>query len=1145
MKLLERISLVQFFLYECIDIAVHGNMGFFGPNGTGKTVLADAIQTVMLGADGNRLHFNAQADGKHRARNLRSYCLGVYDVSEKGRCRDSANTYVSLVFRDEKTGEVVTAGVALSANIDSNEAIVHSLFLLPGVALEANAFVERLDDKTSRIMPWKVAQHFLKQRVLDAGGDPERIFTTNRDEFVRRLLVEYLAGPGEVPNVSQFRNAFQRSLQLKFLDDLSTSLREYLIEAGSTNIRSFKARADQFRKMSELVNRTRDQILSIGEVNESYQKVRTLRTREASYMGLGTTLQVEHINDQVSAGEDEERELQQQISIAKQEKHRTHQQVLDARDAYEKVRDLQAANVDYQQRAEASNLLGDRERAAKESSDHIQEELQGMIDGLKGLSRQPGLESDAGTLEKTTNLVNSLKEQIATEKTVDSQTIQAAAEAMSRCATVGKKRAAEVETRQEDLRAKLKVAKSTLSRVKTGLTALSDPVSYLQLRLEEEGIASTPVCDVIEITDAEWQPVIEAYLGLNTQALLIHKDQLETAVGIHRKLPAHRVAGAKLVSPKYLETWRRKSGTQGAFAAELIRGTDPQAVAFLQEALGSMVCVHTERELIDSRDAFTKDGMVKRNNGIQRRTLPAALQIGRQDRATAKQRSESEVRDLTETLAKFERENQFLFAAATALSVYGSADITGKRLEATLTSLASKWAGVLDAREVQLRATTGTLSELDELVRIKNDALSQAEESVQRNIAALSRAQTLMEKAVDELAKRRVELDQARQREHVAWQHDLYDAMEVDRLRDKLEKSSEDRDAATLIARCYKHAHDAREQAHRVENEAGISLSKYRIDFNINADIAADWQARADYCREEHDRLSSLTLAERVAQAEAALKAAEEIFRTDVVHALCNGFDNVKRQIEALNLVLRQAPNFSNRERYVFRYRPVDQHRALYDFVRRAHENGVEESLFSDGASLPAEFRELMEADADSPLLQETSPLNDYRRFFAYDIEIFREDESIGMLSKRFGPGSGGEHRVPLYVIFGAALAASYGNLHGRNAGGGLMLMDEAFDKIDAANATAVVDYLNRLGLQLIMAGPETEQTKLSGFLDGYYDMSRDGSRVIRLEKTLISQDARNLLRSDNPLYVPDLLDREIARLTSQKEDDGTSQSNT
>ena len=63
MKQLESIGLVQYFLYNRQDLAVSWNTAFLGPNGTGKTALLDALQIVLLGADRNRIHFNASSEG--------------------------------------------------------------------------------------------------------------------------------------------------------------------------------------------------------------------------------------------------------------------------------------------------------------------------------------------------------------------------------------------------------------------------------------------------------------------------------------------------------------------------------------------------------------------------------------------------------------------------------------------------------------------------------------------------------------------------------------------------------------------------------------------------------------------------------------------------------------------------------------------------------------------------------------------------------------------------------------------------------------------------------------------------------------------------------------------------------------------------
>ena len=181
----------------------------------------------------------------------------------------------------------------------------------------------------------------------------------------------------------------------------------------------------------------------------------------------------------------------------------------------------------------------------------------------------------------------------------------------------------------------------------------------------------------------------------------------------------------------------------------------------------------------------------------------------------------------------------------------------------------------------------------------------------------------------------------------------------------------------------------------------------------------------------------------------------------------------------------------------------------------------------------------LVEGEAESPLLHATSPLNDYRRFFAYDVKIFHAGSSIGLLSRRFGPGSGGEHRTPLYVIFGAALAAAYGKSKKAQTPGGLIMLDEAFEKMDAQNVRATAEYLNALGLQMILAGPEADQPKMSSFLNIYYDMSRNGTDTILFNKNVVLDEARELLMSDNYLLYPEIIEQEVERIRAEVGDVG------
>ncbi len=147
MQLLERVHLVQFFLFEAQSLALDPTSAIIAPNGAGKSALLDALQIVLLGGDRRHIRFNAQAGGSHRARTIRDYCLGVFRSGEDGRKRRTATSYISLVFRDQETGEPLTAGIALGASVDEPEHRVHGLYLLPGVALELDEHLERLKGK--------------------------------------------------------------------------------------------------------------------------------------------------------------------------------------------------------------------------------------------------------------------------------------------------------------------------------------------------------------------------------------------------------------------------------------------------------------------------------------------------------------------------------------------------------------------------------------------------------------------------------------------------------------------------------------------------------------------------------------------------------------------------------------------------------------------------------------------------------------------------------------------------------------------------------------------------------------------------------------------------------------------------------------
>ncbi|HEY0562692.1 MAG TPA: SbcC/MukB-like Walker B domain-containing protein [Methylophilus sp.] len=140
------------------------------------------------------------------------------------------------------------------------------------------------------------------------------------------------------------------------------------------------------------------------------------------------------------------------------------------------------------------------------------------------------------------------------------------------------------------------------------------------------------------------------------------------------------------------------------------------------------------------------------------------------------------------------------------------------------------------------------------------------------------------------------------------------------------------------------------------------------------------------------------------------------------------------------------------------------------------------------------------------------------------------------MQHKRLGSGSGGEHRAPLYVIAGAALASAYRLNNGNTDGIRLILLDEAFNKMDTANIVATMRYLEQLGLQLFMASPGDNLGTLTAFLHRYYDILRDvENSTMLIQPHDVSETVRDMFRSDLSEFNNELLANELDSIRQER----------
>lgn len=1134
MQLLERVHLVQFFLFEAQTLELDATSAIIAPNGAGKSALLDALQIVLLGGDRSRIRFNAQAGGSARARSIRDYCLGVYRSGEEGRKRRTATTYITLVFRDQDSGIQLSAGIALGASADEPEHRIYGQYIVPGVALE---LAEHLEADGRLALEWATFKELIVRRCREAGGQPE--LHVSGERFVKDLLFRLRAAPAAHPDINAYRKAFQNALNLQRVEDVDLFVRTLVAEDRPTDIARFRGLLETFRQLKEKIEQVVARIAAAQTVEAQYDKIAQQATRAANHRALGAEYARDLLADQVERAEQECAAASDELARTRRALEEAGLEQQAAEDAHAQASARLQGSQGYGEQAQIDELARrDRAELARLKKEltrdvaFVREQWQAL--GKLGL---PAV--DAQALASAQTCWNAWYEALATlteeaalpwpAESVHGEARQALVAARPLIdALDGHARA--LHARFEEAQGKLHAARLNQKRLAAGQAELNPDVLRLQSYLRDEGIDARPVCDLVRVADPAWQGVIEAYLRSNVEALLIPAADGARAVKLYRALGGGRsIYGVKLALSSQSRRGRGAESPAAGSVAALLAGDNAEALAFLRRQLGELRCVDGEEELIASRQGLTRDGLLAKGGSIERLRLPATgeLKIGATDNRVRLRALREEVDDAERAVRALEPELRRAEACQRGLARLANPDEAAQALRERVLEhrqVEQRYRAALEHRDA---AANPDLLHLAEQVRALHERFVGCRRLRDDLIGKVAVAEGAEKSALRLLEGLQAQQEPAARRAVEAFRYADVDPNRVEHLREELDAKYPALEERTR--RCEERAADSDKQLGNLLPEAWSALTQYAKDQVLAiAFDTVDWRAARAWLAKELARLRDSELANYQAEADRAYLTATETFRSNVASTLHDNFDRLKTQINTLNRTLRASPAFSNNERYQFHHEVAPEYRELYRFIQRVVEVGGEDSLFDSAGEVPAAFRELIEDNAAQR--GAASPLDDYRRFFRFEVQIREGDQVIGNLSERMRSGSGGEHRAPLYVIAGAALAAAYGKSEAYPGGIGVILLDEFGDKIDAQNARATVDYLRSLGLQLVLAAPDAAQGTLSGVLDSYIELFRDGAllQAMRMEMT---QEARDLLLSDQFDLHPELLAEEAARI--------------
>jgi chromosome segregation protein len=1134
MKRLKQVHVVQFSFWDYETFLIEDQCtAIIGANGAGKTTLIDSIQIGLVGASASHLHFNAQSVQKDE-RLLRDYALGAMRSGEGAspgkiiaRKREEALSYITLVFEGEGESDVVSAGVCIHSLASEREHRIVGLYVLPGVRLELEDHLESLGGEGRAPIDWSQFENLVQLKSRTAGIRPT---ISTRPEVYQAELLHNIQDPARPISRAQFLRSLKHSINLKHVESVNDFLRKYLVESTAIEKQGTLAHIRLMRSLAKSIDDVKLEIAQLQTIERGFEQLKKWFRQKANAIAVRLDLQAEAADQSIvdigAAIED----LDERIRVDTRELE-SAKECADAKDKeiaeLIRIEAIDPELVRAMQADKLNALTKQNFESSKRSVVKVETKLRHALQGATAeLERQRhSVADDARTL--LANVEAKAATGLIASPTLVAEIIARLKEhkvLIHQYWDVARNAAEDAKTAFDNANARAAAARNGVQYDPKGNVGTAIGLFHTA------GIQCTTVASLVEMTDVDWQGAVEAFLGRNREALVVEPGREREAVRLLRTAAAP-LYGVTVVQPKHLENDLERR--YDAFSvANLICGNHPVAVAYLRRMLGSLRQVNSERELEEYPRALTSDGMLSANGGTTRleRLKPGAWLIGVRISADELRKLDDEVGAASEAMTKANDIRNKLRAIVEDIDAALAAGMLDEYKEAVelmnssflsmstaLDNSASKKMKEMAQRLEAARAARGTA--LSDVERLSAAIAGNKEKRADKKRALESAKLQLIE-----LAKR---TEEARA--------DLeYDAELSVSFYDECQKLAAQGSGAEGLQYLSNLEQQAERKIASLEPQARADFIRYVNDKTISLrDEMNDWRLSLQWTSAQRNRLVNSTLTDYEEQAARARQAAERAFQADIKFKMREAIRRVQQEIRDLNSILDTCPEFTGGERYSFVADTAAEHKQIFELITSDLDSG--QLSISDGEeSSPAQATivKLLEA-CETGAMKGCNPLEDYRLLFNFDLKISVNGTEVDRLSKRMGVASNGEHRVPFYVIAGASLAAAYRiKTGGKHRGAGVMLIDEAFYGMDAQNSFVTAEFLKSLGLQLVLAGPDTDVGKLIPVLDSYYDIFRPGNGPhAHFEHIVIKAPAKRLLQSDIPEMHPQLIEQKIIEL--------------
>ncbi len=1054
------LSLAQIFLHNWHRfthhrIDVQDGLYLAGHNGSGKSSVLDALQTVLIGNQG-RVRFNSSAQERSQ-RTLDSYVRGKMG---EGRWLRPGNTvaYIALEFADSKRNEYVTCGVCIETG--EGKTTERTFFLITD-ALNLDLLVPE-----GRPLPRRELRQTLRNRRK------ARTF-----EQVQEYQTELLNSLGGLND--RFFDLFIRALTFQPMRNIREFVERWLLEERPLDVETLQRVVERLEQLRIAAHEVQNKLYRLELVEHHRSEAYRWQAHHAEYTLLVALLAVEQARQRVADLVQQIIETQQQLAAQQGELATTQAALTNAQEALNEVRvqlrqsDVVQRRADLERQIRETTSQADAIRARWSA---LLADMQREVDALQFVLAPDAASSPLEPAEHAPLVA--LRDTIAamTTDTPPPASLPARLDAAIAALDAALPRSQEaLYATQADLRerrARQQELEQRLAQLRQNRKPYPQAVERLRDLLEPLAAARPPLlCDLLEVPDEHWQHAVEAMLGPRRFHIIVQPRIFPAAL---RELDRARAA-ERLYDVGLIDLERAAQNARPAQPGSLAEQVQPRADAlrpYINTVLGSIICCASVDDLRRHRRAITAD-VVLYSEWTVRALHPNTYTpryIGRRAQQSLIAEAQNELEQIAVELRTLEPRERDLRALVGVLSGGRALSNLRQRFESPLDEHPLRQQCAAWQAEIESLDLSG-VAELEREEQRLTALVEQERERERQNIQQIERLKHTAELLAEQ--QRDAERERTERERHSQTERErLPEAVTAAeaRLAERVNKG----DIADTIRNAESTVSNFKT---RLDNELR-NLTEAAATYNVSYQFKAITQELSEpRYREELARLHATELPRYTAQIEQAQREAEEELREHVLHRLREHILLARQELERINDALSRLQFHG--ERYRFKTQPADEVREYYDLINDAQLLGTAGALFksefyANHKAIFDRFYDLLtripRTDAER---DEQRRLTDYRSYLSYDIEVTHADGTTSRLSRIMGQTSGGETQTPFYVTIAASFAQLY-HINERHQRPTIRLVafDEAFSKMDQDRIGATLELLQSFGLQIITATP-------------------------------------------------------------------------